>query len=152
MNYYIDEQQLEIVEKTIYTAIEVVTLMPLQGDMVIEKFYDSNTWTHNYLPNKIMRLSNAKRIKTGFFKTMFEWLMNNHIGNELDNLLMRITQKRWAKKTHRKKLNAKGTVMAMDIGKHYSKPDPRNFQTELLKRYDLKISQILHQSLNSVAH
>ena len=64
MNYYIDEDQLEIVEKTLYTAIEIVTLIPLQGDTVIEQFYAANTWTRNYLPNKIMRLSSAKPIRS----------------------------------------------------------------------------------------
>jgi predicted nucleotidyltransferase len=45
MNYYVDEQQLQIAEKNIYTAIEVDTLIPLEGDVVFEQFYTANTWT-----------------------------------------------------------------------------------------------------------
>ena len=67
MNYYVDEEQLEIIEKTIYTAIEVVTLIPLQGDSMIENFYSANAWTREYLPNKIMRLSSAKPVKIPHF-------------------------------------------------------------------------------------
>jgi predicted nucleotidyltransferase len=143
MNYYIDEEQLEIKEKTIYTAIEVVTLIPLQGDAVIEQFYAANTWTRQFLPNKIMRLSSAKPLNPSFFKTVVEKLFGNPLGNIIDTALMKITNARWSKKTEQKKVNSKGAVMAMDTDKHYAKPDPGNFQAKLLAQYESKISQIL---------
>jgi len=152
MNYYIDEAQLEIKEKTIYTAIEVVTLIPLQGDTVIEQFYAANSWTRNYLPNKIMRISSAKPLKPSLFKVLFEKLLNNRFGNAIDDMLMRITANRWAKKTEQKKVNSKGSVMAMDAGKHYAKPDPGNFQARLLAQYESKISQILVEPQNLQAN
>ncbi|MGZ3756977.1 MAG: nucleotidyltransferase domain-containing protein [Mucilaginibacter sp.] len=152
MNYYIDEHQLEIVEKTIYTAIEIVTLIPLQGDTQFEQFYAANAWTRDYLPNKIMRVSSAKPLKSDWFKTLFEFLFNNKIGDLLDNALMNITAGRWLKKTALKKLNAKGKVMALDVSKHYAKPDPGNFQYKLLKQYENKISTLLMEPQNSLAH
>ena len=152
MNYYIDEAQLEIKEKTIYTAIEVVTLIPLQGDTIIEQFYAANSWTRNYLPNKIMRISSAKPLKPSLFKVLFEKLLNNRFGNAIDDMLMRITANRWAKKTEQKKVNSKGSVMAMDAGKHYAKPDPGNFQARLLAQYESKISQILVEPQNLQAN
>ena len=152
MNYYIDEQELEIVEKTIYTAIEIVTLMPLQGDAQFERFYSANAWTRNYLPNKIMRVSSAKPVKNSFLKTVIETLFNNGFGNALDNFLMNITANRWLKKTTLKKLNAKGKVLALDVDKHYAKPDPRNFQNKLLRQYENKISMLLIEPQNSLAH
>lgn len=152
MNYYIDEAQLEIKEKTIYTAVEVVTLIPLQGDTVIEQFYAANSWTREYLPNKIMRISSAKPLKPSLFKTVFEKLLNNRLGDMLDTLLMRITSGRWNKKTEQKKLNSKGAVMAMDTGKHYAKPDPGNFQARLLAQYETRISQIMIEPKNMLAN
>jgi len=150
MNYYIDEQQLEIVEKNIYTAIEVGTLIPLQGDLVLEKFYAANTWTRTFLPNKNMRISSAKPIKTSFFKTAVEWLLNNPAGNVIDNQLMKITAGRWLKKTQRKRLNSHGIVMGMDTGKHYAKPEPKNFQSKLLARYENKVVQLLREFESSL--
>lgn len=143
MNYYVDEAQLEIKEKNIYTAIEVVTLIPLQGDTVIEQFYTANSWTRDLLPNKIMRISSAKPLKPSIFKMVFEALFNNFIGDAIDSFLMRVTAGRWLKKTSQKKINAKGHVMAMDVAKHHAKPDPGNFQARLLKDYDSRISRIL---------
>ncbi|MEO8886930.1 MAG: nucleotidyltransferase domain-containing protein [Mucilaginibacter sp.] len=151
MNYYIDEEQLEIVEKTLYTAIEIVTLIPLQGDAVIEHFYTANTWTRNYLPNKIMRLSSAKPLKPSLIKRAFETMLNNRAGNYIDNVLLKITTNRWLKKARLKKLNAHGGVMAMATAKHYAKPDPKVFQTNLLRQYENKIAHILHQVPSSLA-
>ena len=152
MNYYIDEERLEIVEKTLYTAIEVVTLIPLQGDLQFEKFYSSNAWTRDYLPNKIMRVSSAKPVRSTKIKRAFEFFLNNKAGDLLDSFLMRVTAGRWQKKTELKKLNAKGKVLALDVDKHYAKPDPRNFQDKLLLQYESKISMLITQPQNSLAH
>jgi len=150
MNYYVDELQLEIVEKTIYTAIEIVTLMPLQGDTQFERFYSANAWTRNYLPNKIMRVSSAKPIEILFLKKIIEALFNNAIGNLIDDTLMKITANRWFKKTVEKKLNAKGKILALDADKHYAKPDPKNFQNKLLRQYENKVSTLLIEPQNSL--
>ena len=143
MNYHIDEEELQIREKNIYTAIEIATLIPVHGDTTFEQFYAANNWTRNYLPNKYMRLTTAKSLKHSWLKRAFEWLFNNQLGVALDDLLMRITTERWDKKRQQKKLNIKGLIMGMDAGKHYAKPDPKNFQEKLILKYQLKLSQIL---------
>ncbi|WP_158992538.1 nucleotidyltransferase domain-containing protein [Mucilaginibacter sp. L196] len=152
MNYYIDMQQLEIPEKNIYTAIEVGTLIPLQGDIVFEKFYAANTWTREFLPNKNMRISSAMPVKKTFFKMLFEGLFSFSPGNMLDNMLMNITTNRWLKKTLLKRLNNHGNVLSLLTGKHYAKPDPKNFQRNLLSRYEYKVSSLLSKHESSLAH
>lgn len=143
MNYYIDEQELQIAEKNIYTAIEVGTLIPLEGDLFFEKFYAANTWTRDFLPNKNMRVSSAKPIKKMPLKLFFEWLLSGRAGNRLDDALMRVTAVRWDKKALHKQLNSHGQLMAMLAEKHFSKPDPVNFQANLLLRYELKVERLL---------
>ena len=144
MNYYIDMEQLEIVEKNIYTATEVGTLIPLQGDMVFEDFYAANTWTRAFLPNKNMRIATAAPGKVSLFKTVFEGLLNLVGANTIDNLLMKITSSRWSKKTVLKKLNSHGIILGLLTGKHYAKPDPQNFQGSLLKKYEHKVARLLN--------
>jgi predicted nucleotidyltransferase len=139
MNYYIDEQDLLIAEKNIYTAIEIGTLIPLEGDITFEKFYLANAWTREFLPNKNMRVASAKPPKSPFIKELFELVFNNLLGNWIDTLLMKITTTRWRKKTIQQKLNSHGEVMAMVTGKHFSKPDPKNFQANLLLKYERKV-------------
>jgi predicted nucleotidyltransferase len=144
MNYYIDEQHLEIPEKSIYTAIEVGTLIPLQGDITFEKFYSANLWIKNFIPNKIMRVSSAKPVKAFACKSFVEWMLNNRIGNAIDNMLLHITTSRWLKKTRLNKQNNHGLLLSLKTGKHFAKPDPVNFQSILLARYDRKLKQLLN--------
>lgn len=151
MNYYIDEQQLEIAEKNLYTAIEICTLIPLQGDTVFEQFFIANLWTRNFLPNKNMRIASAKPGKSGFLKRLVEGVFNNPAGDKIDELLMKITANRWLKKTIHKKLNSRGIIMGMSAAKHFAKPDPTNFQNKLLLRYENRVSRILNDYEDSLA-
>ncbi|MHB8208902.1 nucleotidyltransferase domain-containing protein [Mucilaginibacter sp.] len=152
MNYYIDMQQLEIPEKNIYTAIEIGTLIPLQGDIVFEKFYAANTWTRKFLPNKNMRISSAMPAKNNFLKMMFEGIFSFYPGNVLDNILMKITTNRWLKKTGLKRLNDHGNVLSLLTDKHFAKPNPKNFQGNLLSKYEYKVSDLLLKHESDLLH
>ena len=152
MNYYIDEDDLLIHEKNIYTATEVATLMPLYGDTVFEQFYTVNAWTRSFLPNKCLRLATAKPVRRSFLKKLVEVSLNNKIGNAIDNLLMDMTKQRWFVKMQMKKKNHRGIIMAMDAGKHYAKPDPFNFQYKLIASYQKRVEQVLERSEGVAAH
>jgi predicted nucleotidyltransferase len=145
MNYYVDEQDLLIHEKNIYTAIEVATLIPINGDTIFQQFFADNAWTLDYLPNKCLRLSIAKPIKNSVLKRFIEFLFNNSLGNAIDNALMRLTKYRWHKKMRLQKKNNRGIILSMDAGKHYTKPDPVNFQNKLINNYQNKVSQLLER-------
>lgn len=152
MNYYIDEQQLEIAEKNVYTAIEIATLIPLQGDTVFDSFFAANAWTRNYLPNKNMRIACAKPVKTRLLKSLIELLFNNKAGNKIDDILRKVTAARWLKKTEQKKVNSHGIIMGMETGKHFAKPDPKNFQSKLLLRHYARVSRVLRSYEESLVH
>jgi hypothetical protein len=145
MNYFIDEAEPEIVEKNIYTAIEIATLLPLRGSVAFEKFYAANTWTQQYLPNNYMRISSAKETTGTWFRHIIEKLLNNKAGSLLDAFFMKLTAKRWDAKTRQKKRNARGLLMSLQVSKHYSKPDPANFQNKLLKLYENNLADIFSQ-------
>ncbi|MFL9484385.1 hypothetical protein ACI6Q2_16510 [Chitinophagaceae bacterium LWZ2-11] len=151
MNYYIDECRSEIIEKNIFTATEVVTLMPLKGAIAFEDFYRVNKWTKNFLPNHFMRISSATEIKTNVIKELIELLLNNRLGNVLDNFLMHITAKRWAAKTRACKLNGHGRVMCMVADKHYSKPDPSGLQIKIVENYKKKSAEIINANRTTAA-
>ncbi len=144
MNYYVDETALEIREKNIFTATEVITAVPLRGDSIFRDFITANEWSKKYYPN-YRGTRQSKKIRKGFMKPVAERMLNNRIGNRLDNWLMKLTVKRWLKKTELKKRNSQGVLMGMDAGKHYSKPDPRFFQEKVVHRVNLKMEQLLQE-------
>jgi len=139
MNYYVDEEMLQIKEKNIYTAIEVATLLPLRGIAAFEDFYADNAWCKDFLPNHGMKVSYLQETKQSIFKKIIEVGFNNKPGNFLDNILMKITTHRWALKTQRKQLNSRGCVLGMDTNKHYAKNRPENFQNKLIESYETKL-------------
>ena len=142
MNYYIDEEALEIEEKNIFTATELITLLPVCGNGTISKFFESNDWAASYYPNYSMK----KNSKTSYFnsriKNAFEFLFNNHFGEWLDNYLMKLTAKRWKKKETEHRLNMRGVRMGIRTGKHFSKPNPEFFQKKVLGLYHNKLKEV----------
>ncbi|MEO8173399.1 MAG: nucleotidyltransferase domain-containing protein, partial [Sediminibacterium sp.] len=78
MNYFIDEDALELAEKNIFIATEVVTLKPVIGNAVIRNFFRVNNWTHAHFPNYKqdtsfidLPKSRGKQIPVGGGLTMF---------------------------------------------------------------------------------
>ena len=138
INYYADEERLQLKEKNIYTAMEVATLVPLRGIEVFQRFYRVNSWYKNFLPNHGMKISYLQAIKQPFLKKFLEVLFNNLLGCALDNILMRITTRKW-KKTKQKKVTQRGVVLEMDAGKHYARLCPENFQNKLIALYEQKL-------------
>ena len=145
MNYFIDEASLCILEKNVYTAIEVCTILPVCGMNVFENFYAANNWTKSFLPNNYMHISAAEEITKSWFISIVEKLFDNHMGSSLDTFFMKLTTKRWNKKTLSNKKNAKGILLGLHTGKHFSKPNPEHFQRKLLQRYENCLTEVFDQ-------
>ncbi|HEY6951812.1 MAG TPA: hypothetical protein VI758_05360, partial [Bacteroidota bacterium] len=50
-NHIVSEDRLEVVDRNLYTAMEVVTLVPMINPALYKKFLNANTWTRAFLPN-----------------------------------------------------------------------------------------------------
>jgi len=143
MNYYVDENMLQIKEKNIYTATEISTLLPLRGISVFQEFFRENSWSRNFLPNHSLRVSYVEQSKNPILKKLVEFICRNEVGNLLDYCFMKISLYRWNKKTKAGKLNKKGTVMALDASRHHAKPNPVVFQQKFMDAYEKKIFNLL---------
>ncbi|HEX6333559.1 MAG TPA: hypothetical protein VFZ78_04975 [Flavisolibacter sp.] len=146
MNYFVDESGLCIEEKNIYTATEIVTLIPLQGIDAFREFYLQNKWTTSYLPNHSLKVSYFKRKNDSLLKRLLEFLLNHTAGNLVNEWLMRITKKRWNRKSKNGRRNSRGILMGMNASIHCAKPDPANFQIWLLHQYRQKVSGIFNHA------
>jgi hypothetical protein len=142
MNYFVDQSEPVILEKNIYTATEVATILPVRGGEAFEIFFRANSWTRNFLPNKNICLPSIKEVKKTWLRYLTEKILDNRLGDRLDNFLMNLTGKSWDSKTRSNKRNSKGLVLSMHIGKHFSKPNPEIFQKRLLQRYEMSLADI----------
>jgi predicted nucleotidyltransferase len=143
MNYYVDEAGLEIAEKNIFTAIEIVTLKPMQGRTVLDGFMADNEWIKKYFPAKPVAIGDIDEIRPGIARRTIESILNGRAGDIVDTWLMNITRRRWQNKTRKQQMNSRGGRLGMAVGRHFSKPDPRNFQDKVVEQYRVKVQQLL---------
>lgn len=146
MNYYVDEHGLEIPEKNIFTAMEIVTLMPMQGITHFKNFIAANTWVNNYFPAHPVLALDTPEIKRGLLRKCVEKVFSARLGDIADQWLMKISNSRWEKKARQGKVNDHGIRMGMIMKRHFSKPDPKNFQVKLLEKYSSRVNALLKVS------
>lgn len=142
LNYYIDERALEIEEKNIFTATEVATLLPARGKRSFQHFFSANQWIHRFMPNASFRKIPEKEISS-WLKSCVEWMLNNRLGNRLDDALMRYFSRRWKALMAREKITTTGFQLGtVVIAKHLCKPMPHHFQQNILNRFQQKIADV----------
>ena len=143
MNYFVDEAELVIEEKNIYTATELFTLIPLAGNGCLKKFFEKNSWSYSYFPNQDLPVVKEEiNFPDPWFKKFLEFVLNNRFGNLLDNYFFKLTTARWLKKEERKKKNARGERMGLKTDKHFSKPNPIFFHNAFIETYKKRIKEI----------
>jgi hypothetical protein len=143
MNYYVDEEALEIREKNIFTATELITLIAASGNGGVSSFFKANEWTTRFYPQYHHR--NRESLGTprsSLLKRTCEQLLNNRIGDRLDNYLRKLTATRWKKKEDRGDLTMRGHKMSLQCDKHFARPNPEIFQQMLLTTYQRKIREL----------
>ena len=142
MNYFVDEAILQVEEKNIYTATELVTLKPMYGNGAMKNFFEANQWAAPYFPNlDFSTITQTNRVSPGWLKRISEFMLNNKIGNWLDNYFFRLTTKRWQLKEIQGRLNTKGELMGLRTSKHCSKPNPIHFHDVFLEKYNKRIEE-----------
>lgn len=138
LNYFIDSDNLEIEEKNLFTATETVTLKPIYDDGVYVDFRKANNWVSEYIPDsqkqEIIYNGETKRP----FAKMVESVLNNKLGDKLDEWFMYTTLNVWKRKF--KHLGSVDFDLALKTRKYVSKHHPRNFQARVLQAFDERIT------------
>ena len=141
INYFVDTETLEIEEKNIFTATELTTLIPTYGTELYNALYSKNIWIREFYPNfpkrDTIRISENKR---SFIKKLFEKLLNNSLGDLLDDFAMKLFEKSNLKKY--RDYNPKDFQVAFKTSKHESKHHPKFFQKRVLEDFSNKLKSI----------
>jgi len=143
MNYYIDEEALQITERNIFTATELITLMPVCGNGSVSHFFQANDWAKGFYPNYKENIPLYKDNGKGYHvKKILEYLLNNRLGDRLDQYLMKVTTRRWKLKEEKHLLNMRGVRMSLSTSRHFSKPNPVYFQQSIMEQYRQKLDAV----------
>jgi hypothetical protein len=145
MNYYVDEKALKLEDRNIYTAVEVITLLPVCGKSLTD-FIKANNWINEWFAEySLMPCNQVHHYRRPWMKKIIEWMCNNKAGNLLDDWLMKITVRRWKKKQQQKMHSHGGKEMALITGKHFARSNPGSFQEKFLAVYDKRINEMKEQ-------
>lgn len=140
VNYLVDENHLEIVDKNIFTAIEVSYLIPVFNSDTINKLKRQNNWTKTYFP-KFEHQIKVEQVKPKVsIKRLIEQLLKGSFGEYLDLLFMRLTYKRWGKKF--KHFDPTKFQLTMRSDRGISKHHPQDFQNKVLTAYNERIKKL----------
>lgn len=141
INYFVDSENLEIHEKNIFTATEIVTLLPTYGKECYEKFYQENLWIKEFFPNFPKRdTSEIFDRENGVIKIFLEKVLGKRLGNKLDDLSMSIFEKFY--KIRYKDYNQEEFKLAFKSSKKESKHHPKFFQKKVLTEFESKIKLV----------
>lgn len=146
INYFVDYENLEIHEKNVFTATEVVTLLPTFGKECYERFYEQNLWIKEFFPNFPKRdISEILDHKNGVIKTFFEMMLGKKFGDKLDDFAMNLFEKFY--KIRYKNYNQEEFKLAFKSSKKESKHHPKFFQKKVLTEFENKI-KLVEDKLN----
>lgn len=136
LNYFVDENNLEIKEQNIYTAVEISTLLPLVNSSIFDAIKQENSWVKKYLPHA-KYLAKSKCYQSSFIIPR----LNSTILNKVDTWLMNNTIKYWQKKFSN--FDQGRFELAFKASKQISTHHPGDFQFNILKQYELKREEAL---------
>ncbi len=92
INYLISDEKLEIEEKNLFTATELMTVIPVVGkQQLFADLHAANAWVSDYLPNRQWRqYEESLPTKTGISK-LTQTLTDNRLGDFIDKMIMSYT-------------------------------------------------------------
>lgn len=144
VNYFVDEDHLEIPDKNIFTATEVSTLIPLRGDQFCQKFADKNSWYQEFFPNvPFPKISSdkpgfAKRVSRSIIEPLFFHLM----AEKFEKYFMKKTYARWMR-MYGNGYSDKEFELAFRTHRGTSKNHNKNYQKRVLDAVEDNLSQAL---------
>ena len=137
INYFIGSDQLQIPDRNLFSATEIVTLKNQTGTSYFDRFLRQNAWVRDYFPN-FTALSSGTILpeKKRLLKKISEAFFYGAFGNKLDGFCFRMTLKFRRKKFSH--LTSDEFEINMRTKKNASKHHPQGFQFRVLKIYEEK--------------
>lgn len=140
VNYFIDTDELHIPDQNIFTATELVTLLPVYNYDLYRRFYDVNDWVKDFFPNMQPRIHNGTLAASApLTRTLLEKLLSGRLGEWMDRYFFSKTLGHWRKKfghqpDHEFELNMRSR---RSVSKHH----PQGFQFRVLQSFEKRIRE-----------
>jgi hypothetical protein len=146
VNYFIDSNNLQIPDKNIFTATELIFAKPMYSPQLCTSFFESNSWQYNFYPNKpLIDVSHAHKKNNTILKRFVEWIFKDSLGEKLDTWCFKYTLNHWKNKFDN--FDKEAFDLNFRSRKNVSKHHPSGFQHKVLKLHQQKIDefQLVHK-------
>lgn len=141
VNYFVDEQHLEIQEKNVFTATELATLLPLYGKEYYQQLVTVNDWIKEFLPNHTPRsIEHMSDVQSSALKNILEFFMNWTGARIFDRIIMKLFSSYW-KRSYQHTLSKEDYEIAFKANETVSKAHPKNYQRKVLDQYQQKMEE-----------
>jgi hypothetical protein len=147
VNYFVDENHLEIPDKNIFTATEVSTVIPMRGSQYCKAFIAQNGWYRDFYPN--INLTALEDSGPGFLKrfskAILEPLFFHALAEKLDKYFMKKTYRRWTN-MYGEGYSDQEFELAFRSHRGTSKNHDKNFQKRVLN----KVQENINNAIGSI--
>lgn len=141
VNYFIDTNSLEIPDKNLFAATELLSIIPAVDADLYKKLILANSWIKEYYPNG--KLKDEKyfvhKPNTSFLKKVGEKILSGKFGNWLDNKCFKTTLSTWKRKFEH--FNKEEFDLNLRTRKNVSKHHPNGFQIKVMKAFEENVKK-----------
>lgn len=136
VNYFVDTNSLEIPDKNLFAATELLSIIPASNAELYEQLMHSNFWIKEYFPNGELKTGKYKVIpqSNNIIKRGVERLFSGKFGDKVDDLCFRLTLSSWKRKF--KHFNPDEFDLNLRTRKNVSKHHPNGFQLKVMKAFN----------------
>ena len=140
INFFLDENHLELNKKNIYTAVESASLIPLHNKGLLGKFYEKNPFIRDYFPNFIPQKAYTFKYTRFFLHWIFNYDPLYGTRNEVtDDFFGNWIEKKARKIITRRMLNNfQSKYSDSEISEYSSGFWPNSVQNRVLNNYNEK--------------
>ena len=143
VNYLIDDAHLEIEEKNIFTATELLTTRPVAGKSLYGRFMEANGWVHDFYPHCKPLCTEGVGETGSWLQRFAEFCFNNALGNWVDRKAKSTIQNR-IQRRYAEQYSEEDLELAFKSTEHVSKYHEKNFQRKVHEMYRAKINEFEH--------
>lgn len=139
VNYFIDTNNLEIPDRNLFAATELLSIIPTYNAELYIGLMHANNWIKEYLPNGSLKTDKypVRRLNRNIIRRATEVSLNGKVGDKLDEICFRFTLSAWKRKFRH--FNAAEFDLNMRTRKDVSKHHPNGFQLKVMRAYNEKI-------------
>lgn len=136
LNFFIDEKHLEIEEESVFTATEILTLIPTYNPSAIADFIRANPWVYHVFPNfDVENLNNYQQEKKFWLSMLGEKILELGFLNFWNEKIKNVIQNRYRIKSK----NPKDRINNIFISLY--RIQPLNFSQRIVDLYTQKTAQ-----------